>query len=491
MTTPENSMEKVRKLQNQISWIVQLSSAITGQSERNDIITMLLAGLISPNGLGFSRVLFFEHDDEARTMRGRLALFHESRATIEEIAKELAEEDAFIERRRATMMETPTADSERTEEELNSLSQGVQWITLVQRLNPENSITERIQKLAFPTDTGRGRTAQVFQEIAQWRAPRALTKEKLGSRLPPALANILPDEFAIAPVRTARGLRGAVIVDHHLGDGLTVSRDELAQLDWFTSQAALSLDNQEVNHDLARAYQELKQLDQMKSNFLSIISHELRTPLTAMSGFVELIIDQRVGPINENQKMLLGRVAKNTGHLVHLVNDLIEVAEIEAEGTVEVRIGPVEPLSVLMDTLPKLEQRRREKHVQVVPELAGDLPTIQTDERALGRVFFHLIDNAIKFSNEGCTVVVRFRPEEGELLIDVEDEGMGIPEDNLKYIFNQFYQVDNSLTRGHEGLGLGLAVTKMLVQASRGRIMVRSEVGQGSCFTVAYPLSAE
>src|SRR5690606_18961184 len=112
---------------------------------------------------------------------------------------------------------------------------------------------------------------------------------------------------------------------------------------------------------------------------------------TSMSGFVDLIVDERVGEIGENQRTLLKRVQKNTSHLIHLVNDLIEVAEIEAEGTVEVRMGPVEPLTVLLDTLPRLEQRRRENTVTVEPVIDCEVPMITTDERALGRIFFHLI----------------------------------------------------------------------------------------------------
>jgi signal transduction histidine kinase len=276
-------------------------------------------------------------------------------------------------------------------------------------------------------------------------------------------------------------------MDRHLEEHRAFNADDLYELEWFCRQATLAIENIEMHSDLSRAYEELKQLDQMKSNFLSIISHELRTPLTAMTGFLDLILDGRVGEMNENQKTLLARVAKNTHHLNHLVNDLIELAEIEAAGTVETRREPVEPLSLLLDTLPKLEQRRRQKQVQVVPLIECDVPRILADERSVERIYFHLLDNAMKFSPDGAAIEVHFRLENDELCIDFTDHGVGIAPENMKNIFKHFYQVDNTLTRGHEGLGLGLAVTKMLVQANKGRITVNSELGKGSTFTVHFP----
>jgi signal transduction histidine kinase len=299
---------------------------------------------------------------------------------------------------------------------------------------------------------------------------------------------MLPERFIIAPLTTSRGLRALLILDRHLEPDIPFTAQDTEDLEWFCRQASVSIENVEINSELAMAFQELKQVDLMKTNFLSIISHELRTPLTAMTGFVELVLDCRVGPVNENQRTLLSRVSKNTHHLNHLVNDLIELAEIEAAGTLDARRDPIEPLAVLLDCLPKLEQRRREKQVKVIPLVECDVPRIIGDERGLERIFFHLLDNAMKFSTDGASVEVVMRTEGDELFIDVRDHGMGIAPENIQNIFKHFYQVDNTLTRGHEGLGLGLAVTKMLVQANRGRILVSSELGHGSTFTVVFPI---
>lgn len=484
--TPE---QQVQRLRNQIGWVTRLSAAISATSVPDDIVSLILTGVVSPTCLGYTRVLLFEHNEQHRVLRGLSALVHESRESYDDLARELEEEQAYIRHRSNEGVRLPGSDDlddDVVSEDMHWLVDNSQWVTLSQRLTRVNPTTERLQRLSFSTLESNGRS-HLFQEAPQWRSAHALNRTRLGARVPAALASLLTDNFAVAPLIARKGLRGLLVVDRWLEPDVPFTKEELDELDWFARQAALAIENAMVSTELNRAYSDLKQLDQMKSNFLSVISHELRTPLTAMAGFVDLIVDERCGPVNENQRTLLTRVAKNTHHLCHLVNDLIEVAHIEAEGTIEVTVASVDPLTVLMDTIPRLEQRRREADVKVEPIIDGPVPRILTDEKALGRIFFHLLDNGMKFSPPGSTVDVRFRVQENELFIEIRDRGVGISRDEIRHIFDHFYQVDNTLTRGFEGLGLGLAVTKMLIQATRGRLLVESEEGQGSTFTMVYP----
>jgi len=488
---PASSAPQVQRLRNQINWVTRISAALSSVDSVDEIVSIVLAGLVSPTGLGYSQVLFFEHDIAQSLLMGKYAVFHGSPASMAELAEELEEETRYMESRdQIRIGGLPTPERMRDEDDMHWLSGNAQWVTLFQRLNPENPKSDQLKKLRFNTfpDPRPRATPSLFEQVAMWKRPRALIRTEVGAGLPPSLGGLLPENFIIAPLATARGLRAILFVDRQLDGDRSFTSDDLYELEWFCRQATLAIENIEMHNDLSRAYQELKQLDQMKSNFLSIISHELRTPLTAMTGFLDLILDGRVGELNENQKTLLARVAKNTHHLNHLVNDLIELAEIEAAGTLETRREPLEPLAVLLDTLPKLEQRRRQKKVQVVPLVECDVPRILGDERSMERIFFHLLDNAMKFSPDGAAVEVHFRLEGEELAIDITDHGVGIAPENIQNIFKHFYQVDNTLTRGHEGLGLGLAVTKMLVQACKGRITVSSVLGRGSTFTLFFPV---
>ncbi|CAN5452252.1 hypothetical protein BH09SUM1_BH09SUM1_06470 [soil metagenome] len=487
--------QQVRHLRNQLGWVTRLSTALSSVDNIEDTISIVLAGLISPTGLGYSQVLYFDHNPIQHILTGKYALYHESQASIFKLAEELEEESHYFETHADELFQDGASESDRlrSEAEMNRLSSQAQWVTLFQKLNTENPESAQLKNMVFQTSQGAttNRSTSLFDEVAYWKTPRATTRARLAGRIPTELSALLPEFFVIAPLATKNGLQALFFLDKHLDGAAPASVGELKELEWFCRQATLVMENIEMNTQLGRAYRELKQIDQMKSNFLSIISHELRTPLTAMTGFVELILEGRVGEINENQRTLLARVSKNTGHLNHLVTDLIELAEIEAAGPVEVRVGPVNPLTVLLDTIPKLEQRRREKNVRVIPAAGGDTPRILSDERALSRILFHLLDNAMKFSPENSEVTVRFIPLDTELSIEISDNGVGIADENIEHIFKHFYQVDNSLTRGHEGLGLGLAVTRMLLKSSHGRIKVESEVGKGSTFCIIYPLFSD
>ena len=489
MTTNLSPEQQVQRLRSQIGWITRLSASLSSTQEGGDILSLMLTGFVSPGCLGYSQVLYLTYDNAHKTFHGHCALHHESREDYEKLAEELEKETTFVKERSEgsdVSISNVLSATNSDREELSWLLSNTQWVVLSQRLSTKNPVTKRLEKTCFGQS---GLDGTFMERILQWRTSKAVDRNTLKSPIPEILEPFLPEFFAVCPLHSFQGLRGLVIVDRRLDPDPRFSEEHLTELDWFCRQAALALENAEMNADMARTYEDLKQLDLMKSNFLSIISHELRTPLTSMSGFVELILDEKVGPINDNQRTLLTRVSKNTGHLVHLVNDLIEVAQTKAEGTMEVEMGPVDPLNVLMNTLPKLEQRRRETNVEIEPKLNfNSVPRVLTDERAFGRILFHLLDNALKFSQPGGSVEVRFRVEDDEFLVDVADKGVGIPKEKIKLIFDHFYQVDGSLTRSYEGLGLGLAVTRILAQACRARILVKTEEGKGSTFTVVFPL---
>jgi signal transduction histidine kinase len=486
---------RIESLVKQVRLVTRVSVELSSVADIDDVHSVLISGLISPLGLGYSRALLFEVAPGGRELVGKFAIGFRSLEEREELRRELEAEAAFIEKRRtalhARIGEARTGDDQRASDELRTLELGSQWVTVFQRLGTdshESAMIERLHYVFEDLDT----PSPLFPLFVMARTllgPRLFNLAREPFRVPAELADILPNEFALVPLRTKNGLRALIFLDKHL-TGEPLTDDDAETLDWFATQGALALQNAELISDLEKAYGELKAVDQLKSNFLSIISHELRTPLTAIGGFVDLIVNGKVGPVSETHRSLLTRVAKNTGHLSNMVNDLIEIAEIKAEGISDVALIAVDPLETLFSTLPKLEYRRRDKHVQIEPIFHGTIPSILCDSRALERIYFHLLDNAVKFSPADATVVIEFeRRSDQTVAIAIRDKGEGIPPDKLQKIFDEFYQVDNSLTRAHEGLGLGLAVTRILVQATRGEIKVSSEIGAGSCFTLIYPIA--
>ncbi len=485
---------RVNRLLNQIRWVTSLSISLSSTQSVEDVQSFLAAALVSPRGLGYSAVLLLDVDPQTRTITGVTRAAHESAEAMERFAAELRSEEEYL---ADHQREYARAIDERPDEEvqIDSLTRGAQWLVILQKLTADGEALQQVRNLRFTYSPYRGgdrASLSFFSEAALWRRPHPCTKAALGDRLPPEIADLLHDEFVVIPFATPKGLRTLIIADRRLDPQPGFDQEMLEELGWFANQGALALANAALIADLDRALNDLKQLDNLKTNFLSTISHELRTPLTAISGFVDLIASQRLGPLNEAQQSLFARVVKNTQHLVTMVNDLIDITEVEVEGLRDRQLEPVDPLLVLFQVIPKLELRRRANKCNVEPVIPPEgVPRILTDERSFSRVLFHLMDNAFKFSPPDATVRVHFRREGKDLAIAIEDKGVGIPEDKCARIFEAFYQVDNSLTRSHEGLGIGLALTKMLLTALGGSIKVQSELGVGSTFTVCQPIAAE
>lgn len=483
------------QLVNQLRIVSRITTAFSSAVGVDDVYSILLSGLLSPEGLGFSHAILFELEPHGDVFAGRFCIGYESAEQRDEMAADLKAEAAYLEGRIAELRARAQTD-ETAIDELRLLEQGSHWVLVFQRLGTDSPASRDVAKMRFrPADNGHPHEGAAAECRTLFDCAIHATCARLfggpggePARLPAALGPMISEPFALLPLRTAKGLRSVILLDRRHGTG-RIEPAEMEVLDWFASQGALALQNAELIRDLEQAYQELKTVDQLKSNFLSTVSHELRTPLTAMTGFVDLLMAGKAGPVTEPQRNLLARVAKNTGHLNNMVNDLIEIAEIEAEGMRDLQLAPVDPLLTLFATLPRLEFRRRDHKVQIEPVFEGVVPMVLCDDRALERIYFHLLDNAVKFQTADEPIEVRFRRSTNRLHIDICDRGVGIPPDKLARIFDQFYQVDNSLTRGQEGLGIGLAVTKILVQATHGEITVQSSVGKGSTFTVTYPIA--
>lgn len=489
MAAEYSTTENFRHLVNQLRWVTRISVALSSAVHADDIYSVLLSGMVSPSGLGFTHAMVFEADSQGREMTGRLAVRIQTTREYEALQRELEDEGRFLEQKRQELA-SRASDDESACDELRMLQLGSQWVTLSQRLGADSPETDEIRRLRYTMQEPEpGQPPTLFQAARQFAGPRVVDKSTGNGSIPKELQPLLHEQFAVVPLRTVRGLRALILIDRGL-TGEPLTNDDVESLDWFATQGALALQNADLISDLERTYEELKTVDQLKSNFLSIISHELRTPLTAITGFIELLINGKAGEVSDAQKNLLIRVAKNTSHLSNMVNDLIEIAEIKAEGLSDVRLVPVDPLSTLFATLPRLEFRRRGTRVEIEPVFEGVVPNILCDPRALERIYFHLLDNAVKFSPPDETVTVEYeRTGDDRLRIAICDRGSGIAKDKLQRIFDEFYQIDNSLTRSHEGLGLGLAVTRVLVQSTRGEIHVESTEGVGSRFVLVYPVA--
>ncbi|OGP73225.1 MAG: hypothetical protein A2V86_13390 [Deltaproteobacteria bacterium RBG_16_49_23] len=248
--------------------------------------------------------------------------------------------------------------------------------------------------------------------------------------------------------------------------------------------------------DLEMANEELKKVDAMKSEFVSVASHELRTPLAAIKNSIQLILQGKTGEINENQKKFLAMAERNINRLTNILNDLLNLSKIES-GKIELRFENIVLRHLIELTVSSLQPQADDKSVKIITEIPDGLPAVYADKEKIEQILINLIGNAIKFTPEGGNIYVTAKPSlekrDGRLshmvVISVKDTGIGIPSEHLDAIFEKFYQVEGSLQRSVSGTGLGLAITKGLVEAHQGKIWAESEEEKGSLFTFTLPAS--
>jgi signal transduction histidine kinase len=310
--------------------------------------------------------------------------------------------------------------------------------------------------------------------------------------------------------RLVRPIESIQIAAAKIGSGeldqqiVVSSNDELGALaDEFNRMAAqlresyagLELKVEERTRELATALSELDEksheleaASQHKSDFLANMSHELRTPLNAIIGFSQVLREEIVGGINEKQSEYLEDILSSANHLLSLINDVLDLSKVEA-GQVELEIAPFSLREALERGVVMVRERAVRDGVRVALVTDPDLDLVVGDERRVRQVIFNLLSNAVKFTPAGGAVDVSAEQVDGEVRVAVTDTGPGLAPDDHERVFDEFQQTETGIEL-REGTGLGLALSKRLVELHGGRIWVDSELGRGSTFVFTLPLEA-
>ncbi|HEV2011310.1 MAG TPA: ATP-binding protein, partial [Candidatus Limnocylindria bacterium] len=333
-----------------------------------------------------------------------------------------------------------------------------------------------------------------------WVAGRAIL-ERRTLQLEDATA--AGDEYPHSQAAAIRGDHRAVLAAPLIRDGKPLgvivlrrrdarpfSERQVELVETFADQAAIAIANVRLFKEIQQKSAQLEVANRHKTEFLANMSHELRTPLNAIIGFSEVLQQRMFGELNDQQADYLEDIKSSGQHLLTLINDILDLSKIEA-GRMELEAAPFSLIAALNNAVTLVRERAMSHGIRLELEVAPELDTMVADERKLKQVVVNLLANAVKFTPDGGTVSLRAARENGEVRLAVHDTGIGIAPEDQQRIFEEFQQATHQTEKSREGTGLGLSLSKRMVELHGGTISVDSAPGKGSTFTVALPLLKE
>jgi signal transduction histidine kinase len=292
------------------------------------------------------------------------------------------------------------------------------------------------------------------------------------------LSGLRAENALIVPLISNEMVIGTLTAIDHEG-GSEFSTEDQEALGMLASQATIAVDN-------ANLYERTKELDRLKSEFVAVVSHEVRTPLTSIKGSLELLGDDRFHKLPAPQRELLGICQANTERLISLINDILDFSKLESS-RLSLNFESMDVGRVLIEAVENIRNLAGMKGVTLDVRIDPNTGAVDADPMRVGQVATNLIGNAIKFSPEKGRIEVFASGDSGTVTVSVKDYGKGIATRDISRLFQRFAQLDSSTTRKAGGTGLGLVISKGIVEQHGGKIWVESALGEGSTFVFSLP----
>ena len=303
----------------------------------------------------------------------------------------------------------------------------------------------------------------------QWNIPKL--RELLETILPQQATF---DDYEVEHDFAIIGRRTMLLNARQIQRAFGKERIILLAIEDITDRKEIELGLEKAHKELEKLAAELEHSAQVKSEFLANMSHELRTPLNSINGFSEILYDETFGPLNEKQKNYVNNILLSGKHLLLLINQILDMAKLEAN-KMTLTISTLPMKNLLQEFSMLLEDMISKKQLQMVLDIAKDLPNIEADELKIKEILYNLLSNAIKFTPQGGQIGMRAKKIGSEIEIEVWDTGIGIAPENMDKIFEGFFRVDTPYSRVTEGTGLGLPLARKLVELHGGKLIIKSK----------------
>ena len=312
------------------------------------------------------------------------------------------------------------------------------------------------------------------------------------------------NSFVISPILPKEGSKGFFFVGtENMDVAITEGDEELITI--LSNQIGQALENarlfektwhaqqelekkvEERTRELTLAFEEVKKISKRKTDFISSVSHELRTPLTSIKGYAAILMEGKLGHLPAAAKERLEKINRHSDELVHMVNDLLDIARIES-GRAVMKMEQQDLKTIISDVADLISIQCKNKNIKLITDIQKDIPPILADRTQLERVFINLLGNAVKFTPEDGKITIKTHTENNVIQVGISDTGIGIPPDSLSMLFEEFYRVDNPINQLVKGTGLGLSLVKHIIEAHKGKIWVESKPGKGTTFSFTLPV---
>jgi signal transduction histidine kinase len=338
---------------------------------------------------------------------------------------------------------------------------------------------------ATPIRRGEGVTGRMVETREATQIPDVLEDTSYQSRLRDTLVRSGYRALLAVPLLREDRIIGGLVVNRKTPGEFSPEVIELLQT--FATQSALAIQNARLFQEIEEKSRQLEVANRHKSEFLASMSHELRTPLNAVIGFSEVLLERMFGQINDKQDEYLQDILSSGRHLLSLINDILDLAKIEA-GRMDLEVADFHLPQAIDNAITLVKERAARRAIVLQASVDPRLGEIKGDERKVKQVLLNLLSNAIKFTPEGGRVDVNAALAGDVAEVSVTDTGVGIAAEDHEAVFEEFRQVGTDYAKKHEGTGLGLTLSRRFVELHGGRIWVKSELGQGATFTFTLPV---